>query len=424
RHDPPVPPADLDDEDLAGLLRVAKARLDLAAATAHAGLQYEGAVWQRVCERLDGRVTTAAPKRGTTTHFERRSRTEASIPQDDERELEALEDIATLRKAMAEEMMAFAESHRSAVWQNVQARLRPRSARRALFSFFGRDRRDSEEISPALDGIVVGQTVWQTADSRMDELIELARKRRVLGLTAQEASSKAEQRVWSRISSNLQSDRVSWNSTPARSHNAWRRLAAGAAALAIIVTALGPIPETGFAGHPVVQLVQAIGEHIGVTEADAPPATTGEPVVITGDPVTAAEASQLLGVTVTEPATVPPGFTRTASAYYPAGLSDGTGVYLLTYNSADGVLMVFQEAASTASDLSAAPGAARDVVLSDGTPATLFSGAWTPTDGGFQWTSGGAQTLVFDRDGVRTVIEFLGAGSAAPDLTALADALK
>ncbi len=424
RHDPAEPHQDLDDEDLAGLLRVAKARLDLATATACAGLQYEGAVWQRVCERLEGRVSTSTPKAGAATYFRRRSRTQATLPEDNEHQLEGLEHIATLRKAMAEEMMAFAETRRGAVWQKVEARLRSRSARKGLFSFFGRDRRDSDEIAPALDGIVVGQTVWQATDSRMDELIELARKRRVLGLTAQEASSEAEQHVWSRISSNLRNDRVSWHTSPTRAHSAWGRLATGAAALAIIVAALGPIPETGLAGHPLVQFAQSIGQHIGVTEGNTPPATTGEPVVITGEPATAVEASQLLGVNVTEPATVPPGFNRTASLYYPVGLSDRAGVYFLTYNSPDGVLMVFQEATSSAADLSAASGAAQDVVLSDGTPATRLSGAWTPSDYGFRWASDGAQTLVFDRNGVRTVIEFIGSDAAAPDLTAMAGALR
>jgi hypothetical protein len=102
-------------------------------------------------------------------------------------------------------------------------------------------------------------------------------------------------------------------------------------------------------------------------------------------------------------------------------MSDG-GVFLLSYSSSGGSLLVFQEAAS-GTDLAAGAGSAVDVTLADGTPATYFAGGWTPQDSEFAWTSGDAQTLIFDRDGVRTIIQHIG-DDAAIDLTAVANGIK
>jgi hypothetical protein len=72
RREATEPPEDLNDKDLQGLMRVAKARLDLAETAAHAGLQHEGAVWQQVLDRLETRAARAArPARapGSGTFF-------------------------------------------------------------------------------------------------------------------------------------------------------------------------------------------------------------------------------------------------------------------------------------------------------------------------------------------------------------------
>jgi hypothetical protein len=69
--------------------------------------------------------------------------------------------------------------------------------------------------------------------------------------------------------------------------------------------------------------------------------------------------------------------------------------------------MVFQEAASGA-DLAASVGSIDDYVLADVTPASYIQGAWTPGTDGFSWSADDAQTLVFDRDGVRTIVEYIG----------------
>jgi hypothetical protein len=114
-----------------------------------------------------------------------------------EGELQELEEMALLRKRMADEIIAFAETQREAVWQKVQSRLQAHENKMGLFSFFKRHR-EAKLLAPALDGIVVGQTLWQANDSRMDELIDIARKRRELGRMAN--ASMSELVVWSALS--------------------------------------------------------------------------------------------------------------------------------------------------------------------------------------------------------------------------------
>jgi len=423
RREAAEPPEDLNDSDLQGLMRVARARLDLATTTAHAGLQYEGAVWQKVLDRLEVRETRATRAPGAATFFLRKSRSRAGTPDPGEQELRELEDVVALRKSMSAEMMAFAETKREAVWQKIQARLAARSAKKGFLSFLRQDRREADDLAPALDGIIVGQTVWQSVDSRIDDLIDLARKRRTLGRMAQDTSAESERPVWSRVSASVHDAQSSSTGVRKASVPAWQRLAAGAGVLALVVAAIGPLPATGLADHPFVSFVETVGDHVGVTEGGTPPAEGGVPAVLVGTPTTAAEASQLLGIPVSEPAAVPTGFTLTSSVYYREGLTSDGGVFLLSYTSGSGALLVFQEAA-LAADLGVNAGTAEDITLPDGTPATYFAGGWAPGASSFTWTSADASTLVFDRGGVRTIMQYVGDDADAVDLAAVAATLE
>lgn len=423
RREAAEPPEHLNDKDIEGLMRVAKARLELAESTAHAGLQYEGAVWQKVLDRLEIREAKATRAPGAATFFLRKSRSRAGSPDPAEQDLRELEDVAVLRKSMSAEMMAFAETKREAVWQKIQARLAARNAKKGFLSFLRRARREADDRAPALDGIIVGQAMWQSVDSRIDDLIQLARKRRTLGRMAQETSAESDQRAWSRVRGTAHDVQSASTAVHKAWVPAWQRLAAGAGVLALVVAAIGPLPATGVAHHPFVNFVETVGQHVGVTESGAPPAESGVAAVLEGTPTTAAEASQLLGVPVSEPATVPAGFALTGSVYYPDGLTSDRGVFLLSYTSVSGALLVFQEAASAA-DLGVHAGAVEDITLPDGTPATYFAGGWTPAASSVAWTSGDAGTLVFDSDGVRTIIQYVGDDADAVDLAAVAATLR
>lgn len=415
----PETPSGLNDDELDGLMRVAQARLESAQSIAHAGLQHEGAVWQKVLRRLEEHRGSTAHQSGATTHFRKKAGNPGRDLGMSEGELHDLEEMALLRKRMADEIIAFAETHREAVWQKVQSRLQARENKMGLFSFFKRHRA-AEVLAPALDGIVVGQTLWEATDSRMDELIDLARKRRELGRMAQSASHGAEGRVWSRIEPavyGIVSRRA--GPAPAGHQPTWRRAALVAAAIGLLAAAVGPIPATGLANHPAVRVLEFVGEHVGVAESGGPPSGGAPADIIEGTPATAGEAAVLLGVPVSQPTALPPGYTLNASLYYPKGITSSTGVFLLTYTSDKGTIMVFQEAAS-GTELAASVGSIDDYVLADGTRASYILGTWTPGTDGFSWSADNAQTLVFDRDGVRTIIEYIGLPIAIPELLEVA----
>lgn len=419
----PETPSGLDDDELDGLMRVAQARLESAQSIARAGLQHEGAVWQKVLQRLDKHRGSAARHSGAAMHFSNEARDLAGDLAMSEGELRELEEMARLRKRMADETIAFAETQREAVWQKVQSRLRDRQNKTGLFSFFKRQR-EAEVLAPALDGIVVGQTLWQANDSRMDDLIDLARKRRELGQVAQSASYGAQGRVWSRIEPavyGIVSRRA--GPAPAAVHQpAWRQAALVAVAVGLLAATVGPIPATGLANHPAVRAFEFTGEHLGIVEGSGPPSGDTPAGIIEGTPATAAEAEALLGMPVAQPTTLPPGYTLSASLYYPGGITSATGVFLLTYTSSERSILVFQEAASGPS-LAAAVGSVEDYLLADGTRASYVRGTWTPDAGEFSWSAGDTQSLVFEREGVRTIIEQIGPPVAVSELLAIAGSM-
>jgi hypothetical protein len=83
---------------------------------------------------------------------------------------------------------------------------------------------------------------------------------------------------------------------------------------------------------------------------------------------------------------------------------------------------VYQESAS-GGDLAATAGSATDVALADGTPATYVQGAWQAAGGGLTWSETGGQTLVFERSGLRTTVQYTGPQATAPSLFAVADSM-
>ena len=86
-------------------------------------------------------------------------------------------------------------------------------------------------------------------------------------------------------------------------------------------------------------------------------------------------------------------------------------------------MVIYQERAS-GKELSVEGGSATDVALSDGTAGTYVEGMWQPVDGKLVWSAGGAQTLVFERGGLRTTIQYTGPQAEAPSLFALADSMS
>src|SRR5207245_2127974 len=108
-------PAGMEEDEVAALLRIAKTRLDQASAAAHAGIQYEGAIWQQVLHRLDRRSRTAhTPPNAADVASPTEEFTGASI--EAQGDFEELADVVRLRRQMSEQTAKLAEVHKDAVW--------------------------------------------------------------------------------------------------------------------------------------------------------------------------------------------------------------------------------------------------------------------------------------------------------------------
>lgn len=415
-------PAEANSDDpsfheLDGILESAGARLDIARFAARVSIRHELSVWEKIVRRLEGYgpVLQPAPLAmlANNAHAEKRRLSG--------HELQELEEAAALRQHVAARMNSSARAHYQAVWQQVQHHLELDQLNRGLFGFLRRDRPHSQRGSSPLEELAT-QILPQSSDSHTDELIELVRKRRVLGVMTRQASSRAQRRVWSRLALRAQNHAAASRPRRLTMGLGWQQLAATVATLAIVFAALGPIPATGLAGHPFARFLETVGHHVGVSESGPPPVAGEATVVVEGTQVTAAEASDLLGITVSDPVPAPAGYHLTASLYYPVGLTGEGGTFMRSYISGDSALLLFQEAATDV-PIGVSPGWARDITLADGTRATHVTGGWIPGPSGFSWTGASAQTLVFDRSGVRTVIQFMGDDTVVPDLAAMASEL-
>lgn len=431
---PAQPSANLDEDEIGSLMRVARARLETARDAAHAGLPYEGAVWQEVVQRLEQRRSACGAYADADRGHITSTGGLAAPDEPDIGETRDLKDIVLLRRQMSEQMLSLAEAHRDSVWQEVQARLRASSARsiRSGFLSFLHKRRQSEadRLSPALDCIATGKAVWRSGDPEVDSLVKMAQARKTLSGYAEAASAGAQERVWARIQPSLSAPffggmPVRPPQPISRQRPAWSGMALAGAAAALIVAALGPIPATGLAHHPAAEFVRFVGNHVGVREtASPPPAPPADATTVRGADVSAQEAAVSLGLPVREPGAAPAGFSLASSQIFPLALTAPVGgMFVLSYISDDGeALAVYQEAASGVG-ISVLQGAATQVTLADGTPATFIEGSWQTTDGGLRWGEQNAQSLVFERGGVRTTIRHAGGPAGAGALAEIADGM-
>lgn len=425
-------PPGLDDEEILSLLRVARARFQQAQDTAQSGLHHEASVWQRVLERLQA-AKPATSSRHSQTPDEQTIAGELAITDDPEAAASPeLREVAQLRQRMAQELRSFAEAHREEVWQRVQARLQAQAEPRkhGFWSFLRRRRSEADTLAPALDDVAKGASAWST-DPQVEELLRIARSRKAFSQMAARAAAEPQDRVWARLRPALAA-RAFGAAPDNRERQApgdarvWPKLAAAAAAVVIAAAALGPLPTTGFAEHPAARFVRYLGRHLGVTETSTPPpARPGEPNVFAGTEVSPRDAAALMLLPIRVPSVAPTGMRLASSQFFPKGITAPVGgTFVLTYEPPEGDagLVIYQEAAGGA-DLAVLQGSATDLVLADGTPATFYRGSWQTSDGGFRWEQQDSVSLVFERDGVRTIIRQSGADVPPATLAAIADSM-
>jgi hypothetical protein len=433
------PAGDLDEEALNELLGIARIRLDLARSSLHASAQHEASVWEQVLTRLDGLETESDENTAVMDSLENAG--DLAVRDSD---LEELQDVVRLRKAIADSNAALAESDRDVVWQQIAARIEARRQHRGVFSVLRRSNPEAETLAAALDDLLQQGTVRKSRDTRLDDLVKIAGTRRAAASAAAEASKEAQQRVWARIRPRLLA-RVFGTLRPDRgtagaAGTRWPKLAAIGATAAIVLAAIGPIPATGLANHPVVQIVDFVGDQVGVSETSAPPpidrsdgeGTSGGAIdVVEGSDITTAEASKLLGLPLQEPTSPPTGFELVSSRFFDEPLTaTAGGVLLLAYSqttAADdadqATILIYQEQAG-GDDVAVYRGYASSVLLSDDTEGTYVEGSWRASSDGLLWGDDAAQTLIFDRWGVRTIIHYVdGPPIHASSLLAIADSL-
>src|SRR3990170_5078575 len=176
-------PENLGDEELEELLQIARIRLDAARMASQTGAETQDAVLERLIARLH------------MLHGERNSdEADPSIvnsagdfaPNDDDPGdvgVRELQDVISVRHRAAEEAAGIAEQHREAVWQRVQVRIDAHQEKgRGLLRWpFQRRDREAEYFGAALDRMILGEPIWEAEDSRLQELLGVARLRRGAG---------------------------------------------------------------------------------------------------------------------------------------------------------------------------------------------------------------------------------------------------
>jgi len=413
------PPPELDREELNALLRIASARAEAAQSVMHKGIQYEGEVWQRVLQRLDRRRTPRTVRPFDATEAVTEANEDAASHDLQEMEVDELRQIARLRRQLAEQAVSIAEAHRAEVWKRVQSRLGV-DTKKNWWSQFFRRADDRERLAAALDRAATSEDNRDGGDEGIDNRAGVSSRTYWSRFTRAAENDQDRLRNGGAISTRERGQRATLGSG-----GLWPRLAVAGALGALVLVALGPIPATGFADHPVAGFLWSVAEHIGFREIDQPPSVTPVDSATLATDMTAAEAAQRLGVPAVMPADSPAGFALTSSRFFETPLTaEASGTFALTYTAADGsALVIYQERASGA-DFAVEGGSATDVALGDGTAATYVEGMWQPTaDGGLAWSAGGAQTLVFERNGVRATIQYTGPEADAPSLFALADSM-
>ncbi len=427
-------PEDLSDEELQQLLQIARIRLDAAREAAEAGNEAQSAVLDRLIARLNLlRNRDNGEPNGSTTSHDRAGDTAPDHEDPDHTDVKELQEIIDLRRQMSEHAAAVSEAHREAIWQRVQARIQTsQSERRGFFHWpFRRRDREADDFGVTLDRMILGEPIWEARDSKLEELLSVARMRRAAAASARTGFLDQQARVWARLRPRLMACLSRSRRRPVfwrKAASPWPKLAAAGAVVALVAAALGPIPATGLAHHPVTEFASFLGGHIGVTETSAPPTVPPVTEVIQSNDVSAAQASILLGLPVYEPAFLPSDYHQVSSQYFPRALTaDQGGLFLLAYENSGatdspGTILIYQERASSNS-IVVEEGFAQDIWLPARIPATYVSGTWQPTGSDLTWGEDGAETILFDLGGLRTVIYTTDNYLPQTDLVAIADSL-
>lgn len=392
------------DKDLRSLIRVAEARRQASNEARQRAPDNESAVWQRLTNRLE-------------SHDQAQEDQDVGGHTDDD-----LRDIVTARRRVSEDVHKLAERHREEVWRRVQEKVihqRPKR-KRGIFSF----------LQSQTDGdLPLRRTGWghtsmvMTGDADVDSLLRVALAHPTMHHAAHNYSEAQHQlRVRMRSDPAHKRGIQQEKARPGRSPGFWLR-AAAASALAIAAIVFGPVPLTGLTGSPAIAAARSALEHLAVTETDVAPPPPGTGSMTSGVETTVADAASAIGLPLVAPAELM-GFPITSQFLFtPAITGSESGTFVVTYSVTGASVVLYQEAAG-GSDLAVPEGEAVDTLV-NGLPATYYEGTWSQgDDGSLAWLPDGAQTFVFDRDGVRFTVVYTGPAVEPPAFAAAAGAIR
>jgi len=390
-----TPPPSLDSNDLSSLFDVASRRRDKSDSVRGQAHEYESEVWENLLGRLSADSgDDAIPGDGVDRDPDSRE----------------MMDVISMRRAISEDALAVAEQHREDVWEKVRERLAE----------------DNDKRPPVI--VSQGDVVpgYESGDAEFDSLVRIA----LSSTHSPPRDPEMTVRLWSRVGgfpdhSELEKsleERWGKTSIPASITAKALGIAAGAA---LLIAAVGPLPTTGFADHPMVKGATHLAGETGIMEEDDELPVPEVSSVDEGSAVTTVEAVSLLGLEAAEPAYLPAGMSLTGSTYHETGITspDG-GVFSLLYErpADDASLVIYQEAA-TGPSLVARTGSTLNTVV-DGWPAAYFEGGWRSEGGALTWTDSDAQTLVFEPNGLRVLIQYSGPQVNAIELLSVADSMN
>jgi hypothetical protein len=383
------------------LIEIARERLRASLFIARASLQHEHTIWRSVLDRIQNGGLEAV-----------RSEDETSADNPDE-----FAEVIAMRMRLADNAARLAEDHRQEVWERIQSKLSDTS-RYSSVPHILRPLRRRFDAPPAIES---GTTA---RPSHGPAAIPPTIPRLAAGYMAESTQEMARERVWARATANVASPRIAEpDERHTRKRPAVPSFALAAAAAVITILALGPLPATGFADHPAARFAVAISDYIGASEGTPPPLAQLPPLTfVNGTSASVGEASQVAGIGFGEPDSPPLGFELKSSQYYPVSISGGRGgTFALMYSSSDATLMIYQEQAGGA-NLVTESGTMTLVTLADGTAATLIEGSWASGETPF-WSDNSSQALLFERAGVRTIVELQSPQPAPSLLFETADSL-
>ncbi|MCJ7511144.1 MAG: DUF4367 domain-containing protein [Dehalococcoidia bacterium] len=442
-----APEMELDDQELVELLHIARLRHQAGQALANVGLTYQELLRRVLRARMVARQMEKGGEKVDDAPPEVRS-----IMDEDSQEF-----IDPLDPGYGK-LINFLEfqpgpSYAAPVAQAMAAQACPvavcqaRPTMRTLTLHWSRhsDRSSdkAEALSDGLDRLLSSRKRTISAgDPDIDELLQIAQLRRFVGQSLAAAGSPYKRRLWTVLSMRLATSLRRQAHAPQRpavittlGRLSWQQAAAVAAAIALLLAALGPLPATGFADHPVAHLINLVEEHVGVNEVDGPPPTQ-MPTSMPSETVPLEEAQSRLGLPLREPSYLPEGFQLASSLYYEESMtSPEQGTFLLVYTiggvdpdtligTMEPRIFIYQEKATSPDSMSVMNGQAEDVVLAGSVPGTYARFLWAAGDQGtLESADPNAESVFFEDDGVRVVITYRNGDQEKEELVRIAESM-